>query len=54
MGASITACAGELKAFIDEGYTAVKLKVGHHTMEEEVERVKATRELLATRCSCSI
>ena len=45
-GASITACAGELKAFIDEGYTAVKLKVGHYTMEEEVERVKASREAI--------
>ena len=43
----ITACAGnELKAFIDKGYTAVKLKVGHHTMEEEVERVSATREAI--------
>ena len=44
-GAPITACAGELKAFIDDGYTAVKLKVGHHTMEE-VERVRATREAI--------
>jgi L-alanine-DL-glutamate epimerase-like enolase superfamily enzyme len=45
-GAPITACAAELKAFIDQGYTAVKLKVGHHTLEEEVKRVKATREAI--------
>lgn len=45
-GAPITACADELRAFIDQGYTAVKLKVGHHTMEEEVERVKASREAI--------
>lgn len=43
-GSPITACADELRAFIAQGYTAVKLKVGHHTMEEEVERVCATRE----------
>ena len=45
-GAPITACAAELKAFIDQGYTAVKLKVGHHTLEEEVKRVRATREAI--------
>ena len=45
-GAPITACAAELKAFIEQGYTAVKLKVGHHTMEEEVTRVRATREAI--------
>ena len=45
-GAPITACVDELKAFIDQGYTAVKLKVGHHTMEEEVERVGATRNAI--------
>ena len=45
-GAPLTACAAELKAFIDQGYTAVKLKVGHHTLEEEVKRVKATREAI--------
>ena len=45
-GAPLTACASELRAFIDKGYTAVKLKVGHHTMEEEVERIKASREAI--------
>ena len=45
-GASITACASELRNFIDQGYRAVKLKVGHHTMEEEVKRVSATRDAI--------
>ena len=45
-GASITACASELENFIDQGYRAVKLKVGHHTMEEEIKRVSATRDAI--------
>ncbi len=45
-GAKITDCAGELKEFIDQGYSAVKLKVGHHALEEEVERVSATRDAI--------
>ena len=45
-GAPLTACESELRAFIDKGYTAVKLKVGQHTMEEEVERIKASREAI--------
>jgi L-alanine-DL-glutamate epimerase-like enolase superfamily enzyme len=45
-GASITACASELGSFINQGYRAVKLKVGHHTMEEEVRRVSATRDAI--------
>ncbi|MEL0106064.1 MAG: mandelate racemase/muconate lactonizing enzyme family protein [Rhodospirillaceae bacterium] len=45
-GAPLTACADEMAAFIDKGYTAVKLKVGHHTMEEEVARVGASREAI--------
>ena len=45
-GASITACASELGNFIDQGYRAVKLKIGHHTMEEEVKRVSATRDAI--------
>ena len=45
-GASITACASELRNFINQGYRAVKLKVGHHTMEEEVKRVSATRDAI--------
>ena len=45
-GTPITACASELKTFIGEGYTTVKLKVGHHSMEEEVDRVSATREAI--------
>ena len=45
-GASITACASELGNFIDQGYRAVKLKVGHHTMEEEIKRVSATRDAI--------
>ena len=38
--------ASELKTFIDLGYAAVKLKVGHHTLEEEVTRVRATRDAI--------
>lgn len=36
-GTPITACAADLKAFFGQGYTAVKLKVGHHTLEKEVK-----------------
>ena len=45
-GESIFACVTELRNFIEKGYMAVKLKVGHHSMEEEIERVIATREAI--------
>jgi D-galactarolactone cycloisomerase len=45
-GAPLTACADEMASFIARGYTAVKLKVGHHTLAEEVERVRASREAI--------
>ena len=45
-GATITACVDELKAFVDEGFTGVKLKVGHYTMQEEIKRVEASREAI--------
>jgi D-galactarolactone cycloisomerase len=41
--ASATACADELAGFVAKGLTAVKLKCCGLSMEEEVERIRATR-----------
>ncbi len=35
-----------IQGYLDQGYTAVKIKVGQPTLEEDVARVKAVRELI--------
>jgi D-galactarolactone cycloisomerase len=37
------ACADELAKFVADGFRAVKLKTGAYSIEDEVERVRATR-----------
>ncbi len=38
--------AEEMAAFVAKGYTAVKLKAGGQTLQEDVERVRLTREAI--------
>ncbi len=45
-GGKITACADELAGFVANGFKAVKLKTGVGTLNEEVKRVRATREAI--------
>jgi L-alanine-DL-glutamate epimerase-like enolase superfamily enzyme len=45
-GAPLTACAEELGSYVAAGYRAVKLKTGGMSMEEELVRVRATREAI--------
>jgi D-galactarolactone cycloisomerase len=45
-GAPLTACAEELGRYVAAGYRAVKLKTGGLTLEEELGRVRATREAI--------
>ena len=45
-GAPLTACAEELGQFVAAGYRAVKLKTGALTMDEELVRIRATREAI--------
>lgn len=45
-GAPLSACAEELGRFVAAGYRAVKLKTGALTMDEELVRIRATREAI--------
>jgi L-alanine-DL-glutamate epimerase-like enolase superfamily enzyme len=44
--APLTACAEELGGFVAAGYRAVKLKTGGLSMDEELVRIRATREAI--------
>jgi D-galactarolactone cycloisomerase len=44
--ASATACADELAGFVAKGYQGVKLKCCGLTMDEEIERIRATRQAI--------
>jgi D-galactarolactone cycloisomerase len=44
--APLTACAEELGSYVAAGYRAVKLKTGGMSMEEELVRIRATREAI--------
>lgn len=35
-----------IRGYLDDGYNGVKIKVGHPTLEQDVERVAAVRELI--------
>ncbi len=41
----------EVQGYLDAGYQGVKIKVGQPTLEEDVERVKAVRELIGADCT---
>lgn len=45
-GEKLTACADELAGFVEAGFRAVKLKTGAGRLEDEVARVRATREAI--------
>ena len=45
-GAPLTACAEELGSYVAAGYRAVKLKTGGMSLEEELVRIRATREAI--------
>lgn len=45
-GGKPTACADELAGFVARGYKAVKLKTGAGTIDDEVARVRATRDAI--------
>jgi L-alanine-DL-glutamate epimerase-like enolase superfamily enzyme len=45
-GAPLTACADELAGYVANGYRAVKLKTGGLSLEEELVRIRATREAI--------
>jgi L-alanine-DL-glutamate epimerase-like enolase superfamily enzyme len=45
-GAPLTACAEELGRYVAAGYRAVKLKTGGMSLEEELVRIRATREAI--------
>ncbi|MFH0872011.1 MAG: mandelate racemase/muconate lactonizing enzyme family protein [bacterium] len=36
--------AGEMASYVEEGYTAVKMKIGGLSMQEDLERIRAVRE----------
>src|SRR5207253_1588195 len=42
----LTACAEELGGFVAAGYRAVKMKTGGLPLEEELVRIRATREAI--------
>ena len=44
--APLTACAEELGQFVAAGYRAVKLKTGGMSLDEELVRIRATREAI--------
>ncbi|MGQ7847607.1 mandelate racemase/muconate lactonizing enzyme family protein [Granulosicoccus sp. 3-233] len=41
----------EVQGYLDSGYRGVKIKVGQPTLEEDVARVKAIRELIGPDCT---
>lgn len=45
-GAPLTACAEELGRYVAAGYRAVKLKTGGLALEEELVRIRTTRETI--------
>ena len=45
-GEKLTACADELAGFVANGFKAVKLKTGAGALENEVARIRATREAI--------
>jgi L-alanine-DL-glutamate epimerase-like enolase superfamily enzyme len=45
-GAPLSACADELGGYVAAGYRAVKLKTGGLSLEEELVRIRATREAI--------
>jgi D-galactarolactone cycloisomerase len=45
-GAPLTACAEELGGYVAAGYRAVKLKTGGMSLDEELVRIRATREAI--------
>ncbi|MCS0497196.1 mandelate racemase/muconate lactonizing enzyme family protein [Ancylobacter sp. MQZ15Z-1] len=45
-GEKLTACADEMASFVAAGFRAVKLKTGARAMQEEVARIRATREAI--------
>ncbi|MGH8064811.1 MAG: hypothetical protein ACRERE_06130 [Candidatus Entotheonellia bacterium] len=45
-GAHLTACAEELEAYVVGGYRAVKLKTGGLSLQDELVRIRATREAI--------
>ena len=45
-GAPLTACAEELGRFVAAGYRAVKLKTGGMSLNDELVRIRATREAI--------
>jgi len=45
-GEKLTACADEMASFVDAGFRAVKLKTGAGRLQDEVARVRATREAI--------
>ena len=45
-GAPLTACADELGSYVAAGYRAVKLKTGGMSLEDELVRIRATREAI--------
>lgn len=47
----LTRLLKEVQGYLDSGYQGVKIKVGQPTLEEDVSRVKAIRELIGPDCT---